>query len=701
MSAAVAERPVSPYEMWLLEKSWAAPYPPSGITFTDFFCGFGGSSIGLTEAGLELKWAANHWELAIENHAANFRLADHYQGDISGYDMRKVPKADVAWLSPECTWHSPAGGRRRVRAELDALFPDEHVPSEAGERSRATMWDVVRAAEAKAFKVVIVENVVEVTSWPSFEAWLHAMELNGYDYQIVCVTAAHVGDELNPYAPQWRDRIYFVFYKREIPFPIIEPRPIAWCSQCEDVVESRQSWKRSDRRRVGKYGQQYVYVCGSMKHASHVVEPYVLPASTAIDWSDIGTRIGDREKPLAPATMRRIEAGIRMFARPVVAAAAGQTYDAASATPDNPRPSYRVAPADGAPLAVRTSTPGDGVAVPPFVATVNHSTKSDGRQFDPESAPLAPRTTKIGDGVVTPFVSRQYNSRTGAGRDADHLNTGVDEPLHPITANGGGNHALVTPFIDVARSNNLPRGTDEPLAPVTTGLNQSLVSPPLIIAGYDYNGGDERRVKPADGAPLHTVVANGRGHHQLVTPPIIADLHGTGTARSAEDDALGAVTAGGNHHGLTVPDGAFIQKHHGGIDYAGVGHMVKSVGEPLPAIVARVNTSLVIPYRRGRAARATEGPLPTQTTSNTTALLMPTFSAAEMREIVENSHFRMLGPLEHGRAQRFPDGYAVKGTKGARTKGFGNAVASNVAHWLGRQVVVALAGHVAKSERAG
>lgn len=654
------------------------------VTFTDFFCGFGGSSQGLTEAGLELKWAANHWDRAIETHAANFRDADHFQGDISGYDMRKVPKADLAWLSPECTWHSPAGGRKRLRAELD-LF-DDYVPDAAGERSRATMWDVVRAAEAKAFKVVIVENVVEVTTWPLFDSWLSAMTALGYEHQIVCVTAAHVGGERNPHAPQWRDRIYFVFYKRGIPFPVIEPRPLAWCSQCDTVVEARQSWKREDRRRIGKYGPQYVYVCAA-GHRSQVVEPYVLPASVAIDWSDLGQVIGEREKALAPATERRIKVGIQMFARPVTVAAAGQTYDAAServSPAAGPRPGYRVAPADSAPLTVRTSTPGDGVATP-FVTNVRHGADDHGRQFDPAETPLPTAQTKIGDGLVVPaggtwnedaypvseplrtrltrdnegvaFLSRQNNPR---GENVGHLNTGADEPTHPITAS------------DV----------------------HALVATPLIVAGYDYQGGDERRVKPADGAPLHTVVANGRGHHQLVTPPMIADLHGTGTAKGVVDDALGAVTAGGNHHGLTVPDGAeeaFIQKHHGGLGYADVAHMVKPISEPLPALVARVNTSLVIPYRRGRASKANSGPLPTMTTSLTTALLEPPmFTDAELHEIFLASRFRMLGPREHLRAQRFPDTYLVKGNKSEQTKGAGNAVASNVAHWLGTYVLLAL-----------
>lgn len=648
------QRPVSAYDLWKLEQSWLrSAYEPTGITFTDFFCGFGGSSIGLTEAGLELKWAANHWALAIENHAANFRHADHFQGDISGYDMRKVPKADVAWLSPECTWHSPAGGRKRVRAELDALFPDEYVPSEAGERSRATMWDVVRAAEAKAFKVVIVENVVEVTSWPLFDAWLNAMEALDYKHQIVCVTAAHIGDELNPHAPQWRDRIYFVFYKKSIPFPVIEPRPHAWCEQCGAVVEARQSWKRADQKhRVGKYGPQYVYVCAANRHPSFVVEPYVLPASAAIDWSDLGTRIGDREKPLAPATMRRIEAGIRMFARPIVAAAAGQTYDAASE--GQPRKFYRIVPADGAPLDPRLTSTGDGIAVPPFVTNVRHGAGDHGRQFVPGEQPLPTAQTKIGEGVVVPAG--------GTWNDSGYPTT-------------------------------------QPLRTRLTRDAEGLVSSPMIVAGYDYSGGDERRVKPADGAPLHTVVANGRGHHQLVVPPFIAELRGTSTARGAVDDALGAVTAGGNHHGLTVPDRAFLSRQYG--SRGGSEHLNTSVGEPTHPITASGgNHALVIPYRRGRAQRANGGPLPTQTTSDTTALLVPDFTDDEMREIVAHSMFRMLGPLEHGRAQRFPDAYAVAGNKSERTKGFGNAVASNVAHWLGRCVVMALGGRVERLERA-
>ena len=44
------------------------------------------------------------------------------------------------------------------------------------------------------------------------------------------------------------------------------------------------------------------------------MEPGWLPASTAIDWTIKGQRIGDRAKPLAAKTMARIEAGLKRYA---------------------------------------------------------------------------------------------------------------------------------------------------------------------------------------------------------------------------------------------------------------------------------------------------------------------------------------------------------------------------------------------------
>ena len=60
----------------------------SFITVTDQFCGAGGSSIGATQAGAEVKLAMNHLKLAIETHNTNFPKVDHECTDISAADPR-------------------------------------------------------------------------------------------------------------------------------------------------------------------------------------------------------------------------------------------------------------------------------------------------------------------------------------------------------------------------------------------------------------------------------------------------------------------------------------------------------------------------------------------------------------------------------------------------------------------------------------
>lgn len=108
---------------------WQPSGLPTGITYTDIFCGFGGSSIGLENAGMTLALGANHWPKAIETHALNFPNADHLIADVSNYDMRRLPDTDVLWASPICTELSPAGGTRRPSAQLSLLEPEGHVPT--------------------------------------------------------------------------------------------------------------------------------------------------------------------------------------------------------------------------------------------------------------------------------------------------------------------------------------------------------------------------------------------------------------------------------------------------------------------------------------------------------------------------------------------------------------------------------------------
>lgn len=90
------------------------------LTLIDMFCGAGGSSTGALEVpGVELVAAANHWDLAIDTHAANHPGAEHICADISQYEPRLFPRAKLAWLSPSCTKHSIAQGVKQADKQPD------------------------------------------------------------------------------------------------------------------------------------------------------------------------------------------------------------------------------------------------------------------------------------------------------------------------------------------------------------------------------------------------------------------------------------------------------------------------------------------------------------------------------------------------------------------------------------------------------
>lgn len=299
------------------------------LTVTDLFAGGGGSSTGAIQVpGVRIAHAVNHWPRAVEVHNANHPDAGHLCADISQIDPRYLPGTDLLWASPECTHHSIARGRPR---EAGPDLFGETLPAEAAERSRATMWDVPRFAEVHRYAAVVVENVVEVITWPPFRAWLMAMTSIGYEYRIVSLNSMHA-QHLGDPAPQSRDRVYVVFWRRGNRAPALEEmqRPQAWCPECSAVVESRQAWKPG--RTVGKYRTQYIYICPDHRVP---VEPAWLPVASVIDWSVLGERIGDRARPLAEKTRARIAAGIaRYWLDPMVVPVEGRMGKRVSSVAD-------------------------------------------------------------------------------------------------------------------------------------------------------------------------------------------------------------------------------------------------------------------------------------------------------------------------------------------------------------------------------
>ncbi|MEU5480691.1 DNA cytosine methyltransferase [Streptomyces mirabilis] len=425
-------------------------------TSIHLFCGAGGDSDGFRRAGFDVVLGANHWSRAVETHAANFPEAEHLCVDLDHYDMRRLPKARVLVGSPICTEGSPADGVSRPKAPLSAgqldLFQEGPMQAAAWERTRATAYDILRAAEVHNFDAVVCENVPRfATAWPLFAWWLHGMEILGFRHQIISVTAAHVGNIDNPHAPQWRDRIFIVFTRTCMRAPNLQLRPPAWCTGCESDVEAVQSWRNG--RAIGKYRQQYDYRCPNTRCRHQIVEPYVRPAASAINWDDPGIRIGDRAThgrgSLADSTLRKIRLGLTKHRVPSVV-----TVNHAD------QGDGRAFPALAAPLPTRTVRIGDGIATPPLLVPAGGSWNTTAA---PVTAPMRTRTTRDSEALLVPaaFITEH--------RGGGSTTRAIGDPLASITA-GGNHHGLVIPY-----RKGSPTTTGAPLHTIATRESAGLV----------------------------------------------------------------------------------------------------------------------------------------------------------------------------------------------------------------------------------
>lgn len=503
------------------------------LDLTDLFCGFGGSSHGATKVpGVTVRMAANHWRLAVDTHNENHPEADHDCADLSQVDPRRYPRTRILWASPSCTNHSQAKGVKRDNQP--DLF-GEFIPNEAAERSRATMWDVPRFTEVHRYDAVIVENVVEAAVWIMWPAWLMAMELLGYEFQTVYLSSMHA-QALGAPAPQSRDRLYVIFTKKGARKPNLSKwtRPQAWCPGCEQVVRAVQDFKNGTR--WGRYRAQYLYKCPTVACRGRVVEPGFLPASTAIDWSISGQRIGDRTKPLADKTRTRIAGGLKKYAgQPMHIEAAGNTYE-------RPGSGYVRAWPVSEELKTLHTTATKALVVP-----------VEGRQgleARHASEPLRTQTARHQDAVVVPpFIAEL--------RGGGSTHSPVSDVMATVTASGN-HHALVQPPMLVPTGGTWrddARSVGEPMAARTTRDNDAVVVPAhtALVMRNNTARGDQGQMSTPVNEALRTLTTTGA--QSLVQWDAVYS-YDTGALRTPADVLPAQTTVAGDAllSGLGVPD---------------------------------------------------------------------------------------------------------------------------------------------------
>lgn len=453
------------------------------IRVTDLFCGCGGSTTGAAAVpGVEVRLAVNHWQRAVETHAANHPTTDVALSDLHEVHPAAFERMDVLLGSPECTTHSPASGtRRKGIGQIDAFDACHIAPATV--KSRATMWTMVHWASVHRPSAVVVENVVEIHYWPELTAWFEAWRSLGYRWKCVYVNAMHVHGltdaRVSFEAPQSRDRIYVVFWKASVKAPNLDVRPLAPCAACGSDVESVQVFKRG--RSWGRYRRQYVYRCPT---CTSVVEPYTHAAASAIDWSLPSTTIGDRAasgRPLSDKTLARIRYGLDRF---------GWTPTLVS-TRYSSGVECRVRTAFE-PLPTQPSQPVTALVLP---------NRTNNLPVDADASPMPTATTATGGGLAL-VTSLRRNARI---EDAESAT------LPTVTA--AGNHvALLT--MRGTRSVSHVTG----VLPTQTAAGQQVA---LLTSYY----GTDQATEPRQG-PLPTVTTVDR--HALVTGEAPVDIDALG-----------------------------------------------------------------------------------------------------------------------------------------------------------------------------
>jgi DNA (cytosine-5)-methyltransferase 1 len=582
----------------------------------DLFCGMGGMLAAFLLAGGEGNVSANHWNKAFAAHSANFGHVEHMLGDLSVLDPSRMPgTADILLACPECRLHSKANNWREAIAELAPWDPRRE-----GERSRCTMWCPQRLAAQRDYDYVILENVVEVTTWNQFGNWLKEWEKLGYVVEQRCLNAAFFG------APQSRDRIVFVIRRKGAPAPNLDFRPRCVCWHCERQVFSIQTWKPEALRNatpigpVGKFGKQgqYLYCCPRCMVPS---SPYIIPADTAIDHSIRATRLRDRKVPLRPNTMGRLS---RAWAR------RGQITQ--WLTLDGPEPGTRISrplwlPALPAHASAQLEHAQPGV----LVALRNNTHARD--LSEPAQAVCAAGNHHA---IVGP------DQRGAVPRSADV------EPIATLTT--GGNHMVV----GANRPNESARdAAAHPAATVTAAGKLFVVRDPgtdmLVQTGgntYERPGSGYVRAWPLAGvAPTQSATVE-RGVLQAPRPGtqlVIGASTSTSERNAGSDPAPTQVTTvrasllGGPDGGAEVDaaDPAFLASYYGNAT------ALRALSMPAPTQTTRDRHAVLVPAGGTRQ----EATIDVDLEPSPTRLTRDSYGVAD-GVALEDCTFRMLVPKE-------------------------------------------------------
>jgi DNA (cytosine-5)-methyltransferase 1 len=587
----------------------------------DSFAGGGGASVGIERALCRSPDVAiNHDAEALAMHRANHPHTRHYATDIFEIDPRVVCRnqpVGLAWFSPDCTHHSKARGGKPIR--------------QAGKKSRALAWVVVKWARDVRPRVILLENVEEFADWgpvvekvggdgapllhpdgtpwyvpcdrrrgSTFRKWVRSLERLGYAVEWKQLRACDYG------APTVRKRLFVI--ARCDGKPIRWPKPTHGRPDSPAVKSGRlQPWRT----------------------AAEIID-WSIPCPSIFLTPEQAKLIGCR-RPLKENTLKRIAAGLKRY-----------VLDAAK----------------------------------PFVVYCNHGGDwFRGRGVDEPAATVTASRDAVG--LVTPYVTTYHGPKT----DGENRGSSVEEPLR--TQHTENCFGVVTPFAVPRygeRDGQQPRASsvEQPLPTVTPTANGASLVAPVLSREFGNSIG-----QPTD-EPAATVMPGGGGKSALVQAFLAQ--HNTGMVGHHPDRPLSTITQRGTQQQVVAA--SFLSQQRTSNTGGGTG----DINQPVRCLTTANNVAHVMAflqkyYGNERDGVSLENPTPTVTTKDRLGVV--TVDSIDYQ--IVDIGMRMLTPRELFAAQGFPPGYVLNPvhdgrplSKSSQVRMCGNSVCPDVAAALVR-----------------
>lgn len=523
----------------------------------DNFAGGGGTSTGLEQAfGRPVDIAINHDPEALAMHAVNHPHTAHLCESVWDVDPIKVTNnrpVGLVWLSPDCKHFSKAKGGKPVE-----------------KRIRGLAWVTLRWAAKCKPRVIMLENVEEFKTWGPL-----LVEAGGSAKP----DPAKKGKTFDSFIRQLRAHGYTVDY-----------REMRGCDHDTPTIRKRFFLVARRDGIAIKWPEPTHGAPDSIGVRAGKLLPY-RTAAECIDFSLPCPSIFERDRPLAPATLRRIAKGIMRYvvdaADPFIVGQGGPVYGGKPVSANQPFGTL--------------TTENHRAVVLPTIVPVTHQggdrTESIGEPF--RTITGAHRGEKA-LGVAT-LVQVGYGEREGqAPRALD-----IEKPLGTVVG-AAAKHALVeaelAPFVMTNTTGHPGAAADMPLPTVTAAGNQALVS--ALLTGV---GGRASQSRPR-GVDEPTATATSKADAALITAVLVDAAHGEvspggvkrwGTGAHDVEVPLGTVTASGNKAVAT----AFLAKHYTGV----VG---SDLTDPIGTVTACDHHSLVTAFLTEHANASNQRVMP-------------------------------------------------------------------------------------------